>query len=449
MSNKEVGSNPNLEPTEIAQFCNALGVGKSLQTVNLFCQGDSLTAGTIGGQSWPISLTTRLTNWNRLSTVTLTNVAVGGSATTDLVNSQKSGSLQPDTADVKISVCLSGTNDIGSNISDNAGIISRLNTAWAEARENGNYVVACTIPKRDDLSGIWTGAMETRRLEVNALIAAYASDANPPYDLLYDASAVFAPLSYATYYIADKLHFSQAGDDAFAAGLAVVLPDPTFNPACASSHLLLKKRIRGMNTTVTSMSGTNDQNPWNTKGYDETIFLNLGSTRSTLFLNLPLDANSRIGQVLDIVTTGIVTGFTAFAVGSVGAVYGFVPQSLIAGQYLRFKKIARGNIWAQTAPQPAGNSNVDFTTSIVGKTLKVKSGTNSLAGTVVLTAGAGTIASTAIDANTVIVLTLKTVGGTIGGQPYIDTITAGTGCTVAGGGASNTSTYNWVAIKVA
>lgn len=89
-----------------------------------------------------------------------------------------------------------------------------------------------------------------------------------------------------------------------------------------------------------------------------------------------------------------------------------------------------------------------FTTETVGKTLRVKSGSNALAGTVTLTAGAGTISSTAIDANTVIVLTLKTVGGTIGGQPYVDTITPATGATVTGGGASNTSTYNWVALKV-
>jgi hypothetical protein len=93
-------------------------------------------------------------------------------------------------------------------------------------------------------------------------------------------------------------------------------------------------------------------------------------------------------------------------------------------------------------------SLVDFVTSVAGGTVKIKSGTNALAGIVTLTAGAGTISSTAIDANTTIVLTLKTVGGTIGGQPYVDTITPATGCTVAGGGASNTSTYNWVALKV-
>ncbi|MEY2878209.1 MAG: hypothetical protein RLZZ15_589 [Verrucomicrobiota bacterium] len=87
-------------------------------------------------------------------------------------------------------------------------------------------------------------------------------------------------------------------------------------------------------------------------------------------------------------------------------------------------------------------------TSVVGKTLSVKSGTNSLAGTVTLSAGAGTISSTAIDANTVLVITLKTISGTVGGQPYVSAITAGTSATLAGGGASNNSVYNWVALKV-
>jgi hypothetical protein len=88
------------------------------------------------------------------------------------------------------------------------------------------------------------------------------------------------------------------------------------------------------------------------------------------------------------------------------------------------------------------------TIETVGQTLAVKSGTNALSGTTsALVAGEATIASTAIDADTVIMLTLKTLGGTIGGQPYVNSITPGVGFTITGGGASNTSTYNWVALK--
>ena len=60
-----------------------------------------------------------------------------------------------------------------------------------------------------------------------------------------------------------------------------------------------------------------------------------------------------------------------------------------------------------------------------------------------LTSGGGTIISAAVSANSKLILTLKTVGGTIAGQPYVATITPGTGLTLDGGGASNTSVYNW------
>ena len=64
-------------------------------------------------------------------------------------------------------------------------------------------------------------------------------------------------------------------------------------------------------------------------------------------------------------------------------------------------------------------------------------------GTTTLAAGASTVASAGVSAESKINITLKTVGGTIAGQPYIATITPGTGFTLAGGGGSNTSVYNW------
>lgn len=53
-----------------------------------------------------------------------------------------------------------------------------------------------------------------------------------------------------------------------------------------------------------------------------------------------------------------------------------------------------------------------------------------------------TVANTNITANSAINFTLKTVGGTVGAVPAIQTITAGTGFTVAGT-ASDTSVYNY------
>ena len=54
-----------------------------------------------------------------------------------------------------------------------------------------------------------------------------------------------------------------------------------------------------------------------------------------------------------------------------------------------------------------------------------------------------TVANTAVTANSLIIFTLKTVGGTVSpNAPNVKTITPGTGFTVAGT-ASDTSVYNY------
>lgn len=53
-----------------------------------------------------------------------------------------------------------------------------------------------------------------------------------------------------------------------------------------------------------------------------------------------------------------------------------------------------------------------------------------------------TVANALITANSSIIITLKTVGGTVGAVPAIQTITAGTGFTVLGT-ASDSSIYNY------
>ena len=52
------------------------------------------------------------------------------------------------------------------------------------------------------------------------------------------------------------------------------------------------------------------------------------------------------------------------------------------------------------------------------------------------------VANANVTANSLVLITLKTVGGTVGAVPAIQTITAGTGFTVAGT-ASDTSIYNY------
>jgi hypothetical protein len=56
-----------------------------------------------------------------------------------------------------------------------------------------------------------------------------------------------------------------------------------------------------------------------------------------------------------------------------------------------------------------------------------------------------TVADTNLTANSVVVITLLTVGGTVGAVPAVKTVTPGTGFTVAGT-ASDTSTYNYLII---
>lgn len=67
-------------------------------------------------------------------------------------------------------------------------------------------------------------------------------------------------------------------------------------------------------------------------------------------------------------------------------------------------------------------------------------------GTVILNGATPvTEANTFVSANSTVVFTLKTVGGTVGAYPAIQTITPGTGFTFAGT-AGDTSTYNYVMI---
>lgn len=73
----------------------------------------------------------------------------------------------------------------------------------------------------------------------------------------------------------------------------------------------------------------------------------------------------------------------------------------------------------------------------------IESTRNRFLGTVTINGtSAVTVANANVTANSIITFTLKTVGGTVGAVPAIQTITAGTGFTVAGT-ASDTSVYNY------
>lgn len=81
-----------------------------------------------------------------------------------------------------------------------------------------------------------------------------------------------------------------------------------------------------------------------------------------------------------------------------------------------------------------------LTAAAVQAVLGMSSGTFTLNGATPVSVGA-----TQITANSAIIITLKTVGGTVGAQPHVETITAGTGFSVVGT-ASDTSVYNYTII---
>jgi hypothetical protein len=90
-------------------------------------------------------------------------------------------------------------------------------------------------------------------------------------------------------------------------------------------------------------------------------------------------------------------------------------------------------------PIPAGPCNIPIDNGGAEvASVRASGGTVTLNG-----ATAVTVANANVTAGSNILFTLKTVGGTVGAVPAIQTITPGTGFTVAGT-AGDTSTYNYL-----
>jgi len=86
---------------------------------------------------------------------------------------------------------------------------------------------------------------------------------------------------------------------------------------------------------------------------------------------------------------------------------------------------------------------MDVTIGSLKRLAKLIAGQPSNLGTFTCNGATGVVvADTNVTANSVIVVTLKTVGGTVGAIPRCTAITAGTGFTVTGT-ASDTSIYNY------
>ena len=90
-------------------------------------------------------------------------------------------------------------------------------------------------------------------------------------------------------------------------------------------------------------------------------------------------------------------------------------------------------------------SSLTYSTAGLGPILK--QGANGLVGTFIANGTAPvTVSNTAVAISDAIIISLNTVGGTVGVQPHVATITAATGFTVVCT-ASDTSTYNYTLVK--
>ena len=90
-----------------------------------------------------------------------------------------------------------------------------------------------------------------------------------------------------------------------------------------------------------------------------------------------------------------------------------------------------------------GNLNV----TTLGKGLKVKTGTNSKAGVATLVGGTVTVANTSVTANSIIMLTCLTPGGTPGFL-RVSAVTAGTSFVITSSSGSDTSVVSWLIVEL-
>lgn len=87
-------------------------------------------------------------------------------------------------------------------------------------------------------------------------------------------------------------------------------------------------------------------------------------------------------------------------------------------------------------------TNSDFDVTVAGKGLRVAEGTNAKQGLAVLAAGTVVVATTAVTANSRILLTINVVGGTAGFL-VVSARTAGTSFTILSSSGTDTSSVAW------
>lgn len=108
---------------------------------------------------------------------------------------------------------------------------------------------------------------------------------------------------------------------------------------------------------------------------------------------------------------------------------------------------AATSYWSLTSGGNFNLNNAQFRVETLGKGLSVKTGTNSKAGVATLTAGSVTVANTSVTANSIILVTCLTPGGTPGFL-RISTVTAGTSFVITSSNAADTSVVSWFIVEL-
>lgn len=478
-------------PVDAADFLAQLGITGATDFPVLVFDGDSVTSdsGLTGPNgTWPKQFLVANPIWRIAS---YNNVATNGATTAQMITAYPTtvAPLAPTGTQTGFYFLLAGTNDLGGLTP--AAIYDNLKTLWALARADGFKVVALTIQPS---SAFASQGKEADRLATNVFILSDPSLYDYAINLDYVLSTVAAE------YI-DGIHPTAASNIQIARTVSQIFNYPQilqFGTGSPESVIYanignLYRRVDGTANTAVYIKTTNGLNTgWKAIGTGTMASQDASSVAIT---------NGTINATMTGAFSGAATISSGSAVGltslrtnpgvSVDTLAQFVGTNTsnnylylygVSGSYTGFAlirgTIGNPSIWnvfmdpsnhfqiaAAASPYQAvinavangdatfqsngGVSNFagDIKTSAIGKTLFVKSGTNAKSGTFTLTAGAVTVANTSVTSNSVIVATVKTVGGTQGNWLKIIP-TASTGFSVTSESALDTSTYNFVILEV-
>lgn len=218
----------------------------------------------------------------------------------------------------------------------------------------------------------------------------------------------------------------------FSVGEYVVTP--TSSTAVLLTHIETNTIAIGQNTTAPSATAlaTVGAGTILAAGFASSITTRSGAQAFTAFTDTTDTAANIIAACANLVNK-IGTSFVYTYVNNTNA-----PATITGGTGVTVsgQAVVAANGW--------GRFLISYTATATLTMVGIETGYFPATGTYINNgASAVTVANAAVTANSIIVFTLKTVGGTVSASaPNVKTITAGTGFTVAGL-ASDTSTYNY------